>query len=260
MKKSHLPIILIVLFILFAVIGHLRKKDVNVSGPGSSPETPQELPPAEPGVWPPPDPKGGTPNLAPNLMAKNYYMVFDGSGSMKDTDCTDGTTSKAEVAKKAIAEFAKSVPKDANLGLLTFDAQGIVEKLPLGVDNRSDFIDQVNALNPGGATPLKSAITQAVARLTDEGRRQLGYGEYHLVIVTDGEAYPEDQNPSAIVEKTLSSSPILIHTIGFCIGETHSLNQPGRTIYLSADNPEALSRGLKQVLAESEKFDVNAFH
>jgi uncharacterized protein with von Willebrand factor type A (vWA) domain len=186
-------------------------------------------------------------------------VVFDGSGSMKDTDCTDGST-KAEVAKKAVAEFAKSVPKDANLGLLTFDSRGIVEQIPLGAGNREEFINDVNAVDPGGATPLKSAITEGVAHLTDQGRHQLGYGEYHLVIVTDGEAYPENQNPSSVVEKTLKVSPILIHTIGFCIERLHSLNQPGRTIYLKADSPEELSRGLKQVLAESEKFDVKLFH
>lgn len=261
MKKSIFPFFIILIF-LIAVVSFLRKKDTQDSTPVFTPEATQEesIPPPQPGVvWPPPNSQGGVPPLAANLMMKNYYVVFDGSGSMKDFDCTDGTANKAQAAKKAVAEFAKSVPKEANLGLTSFDSRGILEKLPLGTENRDDFINLVNAVTPGGATPLKSSIAQGVARLTDQGRRQLGYGEYHLVVVTDGEAYPENENPASIVEKTLKTSPILIHTIGFCIGENHSLNQPGRTIYRAADNPEELARGLKEVLAESEKFDVKVF-
>jgi hypothetical protein len=45
-----------------------------------------------------------------------------------------------------------------------------------------------------------------------------------------------------------------LHTIGFDIGEGHSLNQPGKTDYSSAQNPEQLRKSLQDVLAESEEF------
>ena len=93
---------------------------------------------------------------------------------------------------------------------------------------------------------------------TEQGRRQLGYGEYTIVVVTDGYANSISRL-KGVVDKILSKSPITIYSIGFCIGEEHSLNQPGRTIYKSADNPEQLQKGLQDVLAESETFDEDAF-
>jgi hypothetical protein len=58
----------------------------------------------------------------------------------------------------------------------------------------------------------------------------------------------------------LAESPVVLHTIGFCIGEAHALNQPGRTYYRAADDPGALRRGLDEVLAESPVFDLTEFH
>ncbi len=88
--------------------------------------------------------------------------------------------------------------------------------------------------------------------------RQLGYGRYVLVVVTDGQASP-GQEPAAQVNWMLASTPVELHTIGFCIGTDHSLNMPGRTVYKAADNPVALRQGLAEVLAEAETFDPAAF-
>jgi hypothetical protein len=98
----------------------------------------------------------------------------------------------------------------------------------------------------------------AYKAFTDQGRRQLGYGEYTIVVVTDGIAnsIPRLQK---VVDKLIADTPINIYSIGFCIGQEHSLNQPGRTLYKSADNPEQLQKGLQEVLAESESFDEDAF-
>lgn len=52
---------------------------------------------------------------------------------------------------------------------------------------------------------------------------------------------------------------MVLHTIGFCIGEKHSLNQPGRTLYRAADNPEQLRAGLADVLAEAPSFADQKF-
>ena len=57
----------------------------------------------------------------------------------------------------------------------------------------------------------------------------------------------------------LNESPVVLHTIGFCIGSRHSLNQAGRTIYKAADNPGALQQGLADVLAEAPQFSVQKF-
>ena len=182
---------------------------------------------------------------------RNYYVILDGSGSMADSGCS-GSLSKMDAAKEALARFAGVVPRKAQLGLLAFDQHGVSERVALGLDNRDRFVEEVRKVSAGGQTPLKSSIAAGVARLEEAARRQLGYGEYNLVVVTDGEAVPGSEDPRGVVNDVLGRSPVAIHTIGFCIGSNHSLNQPGRTLYKAAQNPDELKAGLEDVLAESE--------
>ena len=197
--------------------------------------------------------------MSADLFARNYYVVLDASGSMTERGCS-GDLPKIDAARNALAAFAESLPGDANLGLQVFDARGIREQLPLaaGTTNRARFKAVLSAVRAGGGTPLHTAITNAYARLEQQGARQLGYGEYHLVVVTDGEA-SDGQDPTGAVKAILDRSPIVLHTIGFCIGPKHSLNQPGRTIYRAADNPEQLRASLSDVLAEAPSFAVTGF-
>ena len=145
----------------------------------------------------------------------------------------------------------------ANLGLYAFHANGI-SALPLTAGNRERFMQTIMNIRAGGKTPLTQAMLKSFQALTEQGRRQLGYGEYTIVVVTDGIANAPDQLKTA-VDRILAQTPITIFSIGFCIGSHHSLNQPGRTIYKSADNPEQLRKGLQDVLAESEVFDEQEF-
>jgi hypothetical protein len=208
--------------------------------------------------WPPPAEDGGEITLSDNLLARNYYVILDSSGSMGEVRCS-GNMTKSAAAKIALAELAKSVPADANLGLAVFDEKGLSERVSLGMENRETFIKAVNATVPGAATPLHDATLLGYRKLEESARRQAGYGEYHLVIVTDGLPYPPAQNPTPVVMEILEQSPVVIHTIGFCIGTDHPLNQPGRTIYKAANNPRELRQGLEEVLAESPDFNVTAF-
>jgi hypothetical protein len=190
-------------------------------------------------------------------FAKNYYVVLDASGSMNGTGCS-GNLTKFNAARSALLEFARSIAPEANLGLQIFDAGSVRERLALGVGNRERFNEALRGAVANGTTPLQSSIRQAYARLREQGARQLGYGEYHLVMVTDGEA-DRGEDPSDVVNALLAESPVVLHTIGFCIGENHSLNQPGRTLYRAADNPAQLRAGLAEVLAEAPAFQVVQF-
>jgi uncharacterized protein YegL len=188
---------------------------------------------------------------AGNPLAANYYLVFDGSGSMAATDCGDGQR-KIEVARDAIRQFAGQVPADAHLGLYVFDRKGWSERVELGLDNRARFQEAVATVAAEGNTPLKASMQFAYRQLTRQAERQRGYGEYHLVVVTDGAS--TDGDPSPVLRKILRESPVLVETIGFCIDEKHSLNQPGLTWYRSAHDPESLRQGLAAVLAEAPDF------
>lgn len=188
--------------------------------------------------------------LAANLLAKNYYVIFDVSGSMSERACNDKSMTKSEAAKVALREFSRTVPADANLALLTFDGRGTAERVPLGVGvaNRDAFAREVEIPSASGGTPLYSAMAIGYNRLMEQRERQLGYGEYHLVVVTDGEANP-GQDPGRVVDAA-SKTSIVIHTVGFCIGSGHSLNRPGVTLYQEAGDLQSLRQGLRDVLAE----------
>jgi hypothetical protein len=183
------------------------------------------------------------------LTRRNFLIVLDGSGSMADSHCS-GNLSKIVAAKQAIAAFATKIKPEDNLGLCAFDSRGVTERAPLSL-NRAAFNQALQEVRSDSNTPLGTAVTLGYSRLQKQAQRQLGYGEYYLIVVTDGEA-DKGNDPRKIVNKIVSESPVVISTIGFCIGEGHSLNRPGLTLYHDATNLEQLNQGLESVLAESE--------
>ena len=200
--------------------------------------------------------QSNTAPISESLLTLNYYLVIDGSGSMDEVGCS-GDRKKIDVAKEAVNQFIDSIPKDANVGLLVFDNQGIGERVSLGT-NHDDVKQQVQNIVANGGTPLLQAMTRAYSAITQQAQAQLGYGEYHMVVVTDGESN-SGQDPSKIVDTILRKSPITLHTIGFCIGDGHSLNVPGLTDYRAANNPDELLAGLQSVLAESAEYPADTF-
>ena len=191
------------------------------------------------------------------LTRKNYLIVFDSSGSMDGTNCAEGNT-KLVAAKQVLTEFAHSLDEKDNLGLVIFNARGIRLEVPLGTENREHFINRVNATWSDGGTPLADSMEIAYDNLAQQAKRQLGYGEYHLVVITDGEAN-ENQDPGEMVDTILDRSSVIIHAVGFCIEEGHSLNQPGRILYSTASNPQELQQSLQDVLAEAPVFEITTF-
>jgi uncharacterized protein YegL len=194
-------------------------------------------------------------DLDPLLTRRNFLILLDGSGSMSESQ-NSGNLTKIVAAKQAIAAFAKKIKPDDNLGLCAFDSRGVTERAPLSLD-RSAFNTALQAVRSDSNTPLGSAVTLAYSLLQKQARRQLGYGEYYLVVVTDGEA-DKGNDPRDIVNKITSQSPVVISTIGFGIIQGHSLNRPGLTLYHNATDLEQLNQGLESVLAESEFSDAPA--
>ncbi len=250
MKKWSWVFIAIILIVFLILINNKNRN----SNSGSSPRVQKNFPTL---AWPAELPADATVEPLERRSAKNYYIVFDGSGSMESMECADNQK-KITVAKKAVQEFAAKIPNDANIGLAVFDGQGLSERLPLGTENRPQFFSQIDGISANGGTPLKSAVSLASKKLAQQAARQMGYGEYHLVIVTDGDP-SEGEDPRPAVEALLANSPTLLHTIGFCIGENHALNQKGRVFYVSATSPEELRQGLTEVLAEATSFNLDGF-
>jgi Ca-activated chloride channel family protein len=229
-----------------------------VTQQAAKPASTPRIPPKS--AWPFLDASAAAPTDAgfdPALVIKrNYFFVLDASGSMADQKCS-GNERKIDVAKRALMQFALHIPADANLGGLVFDQQGVHSLIPIGPLDPKTLQRALRSVSADGQTPLAQAIREAYDALTRRAMAQLGYGEYHLIVVTDGEATGED--PRGVVNRLIAESPVVLHTIGFCIGEKHSLNQPGRTLYHAADNPQQLEQGLQGVLAESPTFRVDRF-
>ncbi len=208
-------------------------------------------------MWPP---IADDVEIVPNKFVKNYVLVFDGSGSMRETACkSDKNETKTAVAKKAGVAFVDQVSPEDNIGLITFDGRGIVVRAPLGINNRDVLKKEILAIGADSGTPLGVATELAYKELTKQAQRQLGYGEYHLILLTDGEA-SDTSIFNRIVEEILTHSPIIVHGMGFCVSKNHSMNQPGRTIYKEAGNFRELLEGLQSVLAESPDFIVKEFN
>lgn len=191
-------------------------------------------------------------------LAANYYVVFDGSGSMRrslGTDCRGNQQfrNKLEGGKWALREFAAKLPQEANVGLYVFDAHGRNERVTLDTNNRTQFLQAVNEIKSSGGTPLAESITVGTDKLVEQYKKQLGYGEYRLVVVTDGEA---DGIPQAARYATSRNIPI--YAIGLCIGNNHPLRSYAAS-YRAADSPEDLARGLEETLAELPSFDAAEF-
>jgi Mg-chelatase subunit ChlD len=191
--------------------------------------------------------------LATNLHAKNFYIIVDGSGSMKDTSCGNGRQ-RIDVAKDSINQFFEALPNDTNTGLYIFDERGPRQAISLQATNIDGLKNAVNRMKAGSKTPLGKSIGVGYAALTEQAKKQQGYGEYNLVIITDGAASDTSLMFNKI-DEVMTRSPVNIHTIGFCLEQGHSLNQPGRINYKSAFN----SSELKSVLAEAESFDTTTF-
>ena len=199
---------------------------------------------------------GETAQVSTSLLAENYYLVIDGSGSMDEIGCS-GVRRKMDVAKEAVSQFIDKIPKDANVGLLVFDDRGIGQRVPLGL-HHTEVKQEIQQIRANGGTPLLGAMRIAYSAMTKQAQEQLGYGGYHMVVVTDGEAN-SGQDPSELVDKLLQESPITLHTIGFCIGDGHSLNRPEKIDYRAANNPAELQAGLQSVLAESVDYAPTQF-
>lgn len=191
-------------------------------------------------------------------LTRNFYFILDGSGSMSEpTDRGCGGDQqfydKLEGAKWAVKKFLEHVPGDVDIGLYVFDNIARREVVPLGSGNREAFITAVDAIQAGGGTPLAEAIRFGSDQLVEKYKKQLGYGEFRLVVVTDGKA---NEIPEAALYAAKYGIPI--YAIGLCVGQDHPLRSYSVS-YRAADNFADLSQGLQDTLAELPTFAVTQF-
>ncbi len=186
-------------------------------------------------------------------LDRNFYLIIDDSDSMSDDEYAGSFPERIQAAKWALEEFVtKAVPSEVNLGFYALNSGK--ELVPLGKGNREKIVAKIRGINHSNGTPLNAAIRDGTNALVKQRAKQLGYGEFYLVVATDGAATDGDMNKS-VEYATKNSVPII--TIGFGI-QNHPLKDQSLS-YREATNPQELLEALKETQGESEYFDTSMF-
>ncbi len=187
---------------------------------------------------------------ADDIHKDNIVVILDASGSMQDKFSGDRTKSKMEAAKAALQEVLAKVPDDTWIGLLVFSGANIRNEwvYPLGEKDTQKLIAAINLPQPGGGTPLGKYIRIGANRLLEERAKQYNYGNYRLLIVTDGEA--SDAAQVEYYTPEILNRQIRVDVIGVDMETDHMLAKVVDS-YRRADNPGELVAAVSQILAET---------
>lgn len=182
---------------------------------------------------------------------RNFYFVLDGSGSMNDA-CSG--KKKIDQLKRAVEKFMVNVPSEANIGAYVFDTHGAREVVALGPNNHDRFLKAVREMDGNDRTPLGSSIAFGSKQLEAQYKRQQGYGEFRLIVVTDGDATDDLEQGLRVAD----ARHIPIYTIGFCLQARHSLSERSAS-YVDATSEAELKAALSKTVAELDMFDPTVF-
>lgn len=180
----------------------------------------------------------------------NIVIILDASGSMRDKFRADETRSKMDAAKEALKEVLAKVPDGTNIGLLVFSGRNIRDEwvYPLGPKDTARLIAAINLPQPDGGTPLGRYMRIGANRLLEQREKQYNYGNYRLLIVTDGEA--QDQAKIEQYTPEILNRQVRVDVIGVDMKTDHKLATDADS-YRRADNPGELVAAVSQILAET---------
>ena len=188
------------------------------------------------------------------LAEKQTMIVFDASGSMWGQ--IDGTA-KITMARDAMDQISQQFTPEDQVGLMVYghrqkgDCQDIELVVPIGTNNATDIVNQVNAIKPKGKTPISRSLQMATEAL------KVSENAAEVVLITDG-LETCDMNPCDVAAEAESLGiDFTAHVIGFdltsdeakqvsCVADITG----GQ--YLPASDAASLNDALSQVLIEPE--------
>ena len=182
----------------------------------------------------------------------SVVIVLDDSGSMNER--MSGGVRRIEAAKKAIEAVLKQFPADTKLGLLLLNGDRSKQHwaIPLELLSVPQATRKVESVIADGGTPLGDRVREGADALLQLREKQI-YGNYRLLIVTDGEA--NDAKLLALYLPDVLSRGLIVDAIGVDMKQNHSLATRVHS-YRRADDGAALSKAIQEVFAE--KVDSNA--
>lgn len=193
--------------------------------------------------------------LSSTASAQNIVVLLDDSASMKQPLRSNSSITKIDAAKQALLTILERAPADSQVGVMVLNGhRGQEWVIPLGPINKATLTAKVKRIRPGGGTPLGESMKSATDALLAL-RNQEHYGDYRLLIVTDGEATDPDL-VEAYLPDILARS-ITVDVIGVDMARTHSLATRVDN-YRKADNPASLTQAIEASLAERTADDQNA--
>lgn len=175
---------------------------------------------------------------AEDYCSENLVIVMDCSGSMSGI--------KIAQAKNALKEILEYIPANTRIGLLSF-GENSGWKYSLGPRDNNKLIQAIDNLYPGGNTPLGEYMKYGADRLLQQREKQLGYGTYRLLVITDGEA--QDRNLIDLYTPEIMARGITVDVIGVFMQQKHSLSEMAHS-YRQADDADSLKKAITEVLAE----------
>ncbi len=188
------------------------------------------------------------------VAEKQTMIVFDASGSMWGQ--IDGTA-KITMARDAMGQISQQFTTDDQVGLMVYghrkkgDCQDIELVVPIGSNNATDIVNQVNGIKPKGKTPISRSLQMATEAL------KISENSAEVVLITDG-LETCDMNPCDVAAEAESLGiDFTAHVIGFdltseeakqvsCVADITG----GQ--YLPASDAASLNDALNQVLIEED--------
>ena len=185
-----------------------------------------------------------------DLHTENIIVILDASGSMKEKFRADQSKSKMDAAKEALKEVLAKIPDNTQIGLLVFSGSNVQNDwvYPLGPKNTEQLLAAIALPQPGGGTPLGQYMRIGTNRLLEQREKQYNYGNYRLLIVTDGVA--QDEGKVAQYTPEILGRQIRVDVIGVDMQTDHLLAKDADS-YRKADNPGELVAAVTQILAET---------
>ncbi len=166
----------------------------------------------------------GPPPQAAADCARDAMLVFDGSGSMGELGHDPTAPTRIEDARRAVRAAMPDIAPYRRVGLLTYGpggahaCSGIDLRFGPRADSGPAVVAGIDALQPGGLTPLAASVAAAADVLGDEGI---------VVLVTDGNETCGG-TPCALGTALAARRPgLTVHVIGFrVVYDPFSWNSP----------------------------------
>ena len=207
------------------------------------------------------------PSLAAAGCAEDAILVFDGSASMSEVTFSAMNNTRIVDARAALRRALPDITPFRDVGLVIYgpsggdSCSGIDLRLPPAPDAAEAIIAEVDALEPGGLTPLATSVERAAEALNY--RREPAI----VVLVTDGNETCGGRPCTLGARLGADSYDLRVHVIGFRVfNDPFSWNSPeaetyaeGTTVakcladqtggmFVSTETVDELVRALQQTL------------